>query len=428
MDIKFNQNQHPKIKTEPYFQFNLNFFNKELTVNQGQVRKIRKISHYDQVNDSALLLFGYYRNLSNLSIESAKKGSTDYIDDQGSVFIIAPSDRVAFEMGKSRNTITSLKKQLKKAGLIREVRQGLNKPNLIYVQEVKAGYAEIQQFDQDGELIRKLDGNDQVFWEKEVTQSMSDLTEPKVAEEKENIEKTEQIHAQKGCTNFAHQKSQELVTNKKDSNKLYQSDTINDTSCENIYPSVKTQSLFLMSNHSFLTPKTINILALFGDSVAQKLQDKIFQAKRKIEMDVLIATKALAPKRKLAIPRLSGESWAFDLERTVCCFYAKVRLGMDSDTPVRDIFGYFYKTVLNFWRAAFVAEQSISVGSSDFDDFHNAIWSKQGSSTFDALGYDFEEIKYLNQKESFSNAVVKLVCPSNSTHRSISKEVMNLWR
>ena len=83
---------------------------------------------YKYVSAEAKVLYGLMLSRMDLS---AKNG---WIDDQGRVFIICTLSEVMEKMNCADNKATKLMNELeKKCGLIERKRQGLCKPDLIYV-------------------------------------------------------------------------------------------------------------------------------------------------------------------------------------------------------------------------------------------------------------------------------------------------------
>ena len=79
------------------------------------------------LSSDAKLLYAILRDRHELSLKN------NWVDDDGYVFIIYTRADMMNALGLSDKPITKAIKDLKKYGLIDEKRQGLNKPNLIYV-------------------------------------------------------------------------------------------------------------------------------------------------------------------------------------------------------------------------------------------------------------------------------------------------------
>lgn len=88
-------------------------------------------SRYKDLSDGARCAYTIMLNRMSVS----KKNN--WCDEKGNIFIIYSVKDLANFMGKSERTISRYKKELEKHGLIYEIRQGLNRPNLIYVLKVE---------------------------------------------------------------------------------------------------------------------------------------------------------------------------------------------------------------------------------------------------------------------------------------------------
>jgi len=89
---------------------------------------------YRNMSTGAKLLYGMLLDRMNLS---AKNG---WLDEKGRVYIIYPIEEIMSDMGCADNKATKLLDDLEKRfGLIERKRQGLGKPNLIYVKNFVTG-------------------------------------------------------------------------------------------------------------------------------------------------------------------------------------------------------------------------------------------------------------------------------------------------
>ncbi len=87
-------------------------------------------ARYKHISTDSKLLYGLLRDRNQLSIKNG------WVDDNGHIFIIFTRDEVCEILGISFEKAVKLFKELKEVRLIREVRQGLNKPNIIYVGKI----------------------------------------------------------------------------------------------------------------------------------------------------------------------------------------------------------------------------------------------------------------------------------------------------
>ena len=62
--------------------------------------------------------------------------TNNWVDDDGTIFLIFKREDLADMLGICTTTVWRAIKQLKEVGLIAEKRQGLNKPNLIYIGKI----------------------------------------------------------------------------------------------------------------------------------------------------------------------------------------------------------------------------------------------------------------------------------------------------
>lgn len=85
---------------------------------------------YKVISTDAKLLYGILRDRVSLS----KKNK--WYDNNGHVFIIFPREEVMEILDIAKGKCSNLFKELANVDLIKEIRQGLNKPNIIYVGQI----------------------------------------------------------------------------------------------------------------------------------------------------------------------------------------------------------------------------------------------------------------------------------------------------
>ena len=88
---------------------------------------------YSKVSNDAKILYGYLLDRMELS----KKN--EWVNEKNEVYLIFTREEVQRLLGISNKTSTKIFKELKKFELIEEDRQGLNKPNLIYIGHINYG-------------------------------------------------------------------------------------------------------------------------------------------------------------------------------------------------------------------------------------------------------------------------------------------------
>ncbi|MBB5887626.1 replication initiator protein A [Lactovum miscens] len=106
--------QYPKLFT-PYREKN----------SEGEV--VRIASKYIRMKNEAKILYTFLKNRFELSIIN------NFVDENEFVYVIATVEELSDVLSCSKRTVITLKNELKDFGLIEEVKQGLNKPNRIYV-------------------------------------------------------------------------------------------------------------------------------------------------------------------------------------------------------------------------------------------------------------------------------------------------------
>ncbi|MSU87443.1 replication initiation protein [Streptococcus dysgalactiae subsp. dysgalactiae] len=128
---------------------------------------IRYSSPYVKLSSDAKLGYGALLNRCQLSIHSYEQGNKDYVDENGSVFMIFTVRDLMELLDKSKPTVTKIKKELADMGLLREVRQGNNKPNRLYLQNVDATCQIIEHYDEDKTLLKRFDYFGKLLFQKE---------------------------------------------------------------------------------------------------------------------------------------------------------------------------------------------------------------------------------------------------------------------
>lgn len=104
------------------------FFNKE--VEKYQYFRLPKWlfkEPYKSLSNDAKIMYAFLYNRLDLSLENK------WHDTTGQVFMYFTNTEFCEELGLSENTVTKKKKELREAGLLVEERQGLTKPNRLYI-------------------------------------------------------------------------------------------------------------------------------------------------------------------------------------------------------------------------------------------------------------------------------------------------------
>ena len=296
---------------------------------------VKLTSSYTSLSSDAKLAYGALYNRCKLSISSFQKGNRDYVDENGAVFLIFTVSDLMLLLDKGKMKVTKIKKELQEHGLLREVRQGLNKPNRLYLQLVDANLEIVEHYSIDGELLKRVDAFGKVLYEKEcdiekTPKTLGNSGSPQNGRPQnglQNVHKTDGINTEKSKTD-----------NLYDTNRYEDESTLSDLSIS---------EAFRIGQHGFLSPQLVQKLSLFGKD-AKILENKIYQSKRKVETDY---------KNLLANQEIYGEVWLQDLERELDKLIFKIKTGEAEGKPIQNVPAYFYKMMVRFWKMALLIEK-----------------------------------------------------------------------
>ena len=207
---------------------------------------VKLTSSYTGLSSDAKLAYGALYNRCKLSISSFQKGNRDYVDENGAVFLIFTVSDLMLLLDKGKMKVTKIKKELQEHGLLREVRQGLNKPNRLYLQLVDANLEIVEHYSADGELLKRVNAFGKVLYEK-VPQSLG------------NSESIKNGRPQNGLQNV--HESDGINTERSKIDTLY--DT-NRYEGESSLSDLSIAEAFKMGQHGFLSPQLVQKLSLFG--------------------------------------------------------------------------------------------------------------------------------------------------------------------
>lgn len=348
----------------------------------GNVKeKVRSTSQYaKKLSNDAKLAYGALYNRCLLSIHSYKEGKMDYVDDNGSVFLIYTVDDLMDLLDKSKPTVLKVKKELIALGLLREVKQGANKANRLYLQNVDATLQEYEYY----EAVQIESGRDKgktnyfhaktldhlgnlIFVFDEENTQMEDGGK-KSLPPKNSVKSTEN-----GGKKSLRPKNLPREVKNIDPSNIDYSKTDNNDDTIRYKEKFSSEPLsiseaFKMGEHSFLTEQIVTQLSSFGE-LSPILQDKIFQAKRFVEKEFdyqLVDRYPITSEKR----RLHGELFVNDLEREIAKLRSKVSIGHNNGRPIQNIAGYFYRMLILFWKKCLWLELNY-----DFID----LASRQGS-------------------------------------------------
>lgn len=299
---------------------------------------VKLTSSYTDLSSDAKLAYGALYNRCKLSISSFQKGNRDYVDENGAVFLIFTVSDLMLLLDKGKMKVTKIKKELQEHGLLREVRQGLNKPNRLYLQLVDANLEIVEHYSIDGELLKRIDAFGKVLYEKEcdiekTPKPLGNSGSPQNGRPQNGLQK---VHKTDGI-NTEKSKTDNLYDTNRYEGELSLSD-------------LSISEAFKMGQHGFLSPQLVQKLSLFGKD-AKILENKIYQAKRQVEKDY---------NNLLADQEIYGEVWLQDLERELDKLIFKIKTGEAEEKPIQNVPAYFYKMMIRFWKMALLIEKEHS--------------------------------------------------------------------
>ena len=290
---------------------------------------VKLTSSYTGLSSDAKLAYGALYNRCKLSISSFQKGNRDYVDENGAVFLIFTVSDLMLLLDKGKMKVTKIKKELQEHGLLREVRQGLNKPNRLYLQLVDANLEIVEHYSADGELLKRVNAFGKVLYEK-VPQSIGNSESIKNGRPQnglQNVHEADGINTERSQTEYSY-----------DTNRYEGESSLSDLSIS---------EAFKMGQHGFLSPQLVQKLSLFGKD-AKILENKIYQSKRQVEKNY---------NNLLANQEIYGEVWLQDLERELDKLIFKIKTGEAEEKPIQNVPAYFYKMMIRFWKMALLIEK-----------------------------------------------------------------------
>lgn len=321
-----------QLSTQTFYQIPEIFFTR---IQHNENGYIKLTSSYTGLSSDAKLAYGALYNRCKLSISSFQKGNRDYVDENGAVFLIFTVSDLMLLLDKGKMKVTKIKKELQEHGLLREVRQGLNKPNRLYLQLVDANLEITEYYSADGELLKKVDSFGRVLYKKEcdiekTPKPLGNSGSPQNGRPQnglQNVHKTDVINTERSQTESSY-----------DTNR-YEG--------ESSLSGLSISEAFKMGQHGFLSPQLVQKLSLFGKD-AKILENKIYQSKRQVEKNY---------NNLLANQEIYGEVWLQDLERELDKLIFKIKTGEAEGKPIQNIPAYFYKMMIRFWKMALLIEK-----------------------------------------------------------------------
>ena len=321
-----------QLATQTFYQIPEIFFTR---IQHNENGYVKLTSSYTGLSSDAKLAYGALYKRCKLSISSFQKGNRDYVDENGAVFLIFTVSDLMLLLDKGKMKVTKIKKELQEHGLLREVRQGLNKPNRLYLQLVDANLEIVEHYSIDGELLKRIDAFGKVLYEKEcdiekTPKRLGNSGSPQNGRPQnglQNVHKTDGINTERSQTESSY-----------DTNR-YEG--------ESSLSGLSISEAFKMGQHGFLSPQLVQKLSMFGKD-AKILENKIYQSKRQVEKNY---------NNLLAGQEIYGEVWLQDLERELDKLIFKIKTGEAEEKPIQNVPAYFYKMMIRFWKMALLIEK-----------------------------------------------------------------------
>ena len=264
---------------------------------------------YKPMSTDAKFTYAILKDRFELSLRN------NWIDKNGDVYLIYTITELQEILGYGNKKVIKLKKELQEYGLLEEVRQGLNKPNLLYL------------------------GN--IDYQVSPTEEIHSQPLEKAEMSKRHFQKNQ------GNVKITSQEMSKQHTNDTENNETELSNDTNRYEGELSLSDLSISEAFKMGQHGFLSPQLVQKLSLFGKD-AKILENKIYQAKRQVEKDY---------NNLLADQEIYGEVWLQDLERELDKLIFKIKTGEAEEKPIQNVPAYFYKMMIRFWKMALLIEK-----------------------------------------------------------------------
>ena len=264
---------------------------------------------YKPMSTDAKFTYAILKDRFELSLRN------NWIDKNGDVYLIYTITELQEILGYGNKKVIKLKKELQEYGLLEEVRQGLNKPNLLYL------------------------GN--IDYQVSPTEEIHSQPLEKAEMSKRHFQKNQ------GNVKITSQKMSKQHANDTENNETELSNDTNRYEGESSLSDLSISEAFKMGQHGFLSPQLVQKLSLFGKD-AKILENKIYQAKRQVEKNY---------NNLLADQEIYGEVWLQDLERELDKLIFKIKTGEAEGKSIQNVPAYFYKMMIHFWKMALLIEK-----------------------------------------------------------------------
>lgn len=264
---------------------------------------------YKPMSTDAKFTYAILKDRFELSLRN------NWIDKNGDVYLIYTITELQEILGYGNKKVIKLKKELQEYGLLEEVRQGLNKPNLLYL----------------GNIDYQVSPTEEIHSQPLEKSEMS----------KRHFQKNQ------GNVKITSQKMSKQHANDTENNETELSNDTNRYEGESSLSDLSISEAFKMGQHGFLSPQLVQKLSLFGKD-AKILENKIYQAKRQVEKNY---------NNLLADQEIYGEVWLQDLERELDKLIFKIKTGEAEGKSIQNVPAYFYKMMIRFWKMALLIEK-----------------------------------------------------------------------
>ena len=264
---------------------------------------------YKPMSTDAKFTYAILKDRFELSLRN------NWIDKNGDVYLIYTITELQEILGYGNKKVIKLKKELQEYGLLEEVRQGLNKPNLLYL------------------------GN--IDYQVSPTEEIHSQPLEKAEMSKRHFQKNQ------GNVKITSQKMSKQHANDTENNETELSNDTNRYEGESSLSDLSISEAFKMGQHGFLSPQLVQKLSLFGKD-AKILENKIYQSKRQVEKNY---------NNLLADQGIYGEVWLQDLERELDKLIFKIKTGEAEGKSIQNVPAYFYKMMIRFWKMALLIEK-----------------------------------------------------------------------
>ena len=349
-----------QLTTQNFYQIPQTFFTRvEKTYDKkGGLRfKTKHTSSYARMSNDAKIAYGALYNRCMLSIRSYQEGKIDYVDENGSVFLVYTVEDLMDLLDKSKATVQKIKKELAENGLLREVKQGSNKPNRIYLQNVEASREVHEKYEAlRKKRERKVKDKVKIVYEFDFRHIMTSDHLGNVIFKAETSLQNDDMNGQLKIDR-PNLESGRIGSDRPDGQNLNRIN-IEKSKIDNLYDTNRYEGesslsdlsiaeAFKMGQHGFLSPQLVQKLSLFGKD-AKILENKIYQAKRQVEKNY---------NNLLADQEIYGEVWLQDLERELDKLIFKIKTGEAEGKSIQNVPAYFYKMMIRFWKMALLIEK-----------------------------------------------------------------------